>query len=88
MMWKHIFGYGNTRVCLCQDTGAMNRLPTPGGVLVGYFVGVSSIIGRLSAAVGLIYRARISEYTHKMTNGNTCVVKWIHVYNNVEMRIR
>jgi len=52
MMWKHIFGYGNTRVCLCQDTGAMNRLPTPGGVLVGYFVGVSSIIGRLSAAVG------------------------------------
>ena len=24
-MWKHIFGYGNTRFCLCQDTGAMNR---------------------------------------------------------------
>ena len=23
-----------------------------------------------------------------MTNGNTCAVKWIHVYNNVEMRIR
>ena len=24
-MWKCIFGYGNTRFCLCQDTGAMNR---------------------------------------------------------------
>ena len=24
-MWKHIFGYGNTRFCLCQDTGTMNR---------------------------------------------------------------
>ena len=23
-----------------------------------------------------------------MTNGNTCAAKWIHVYNNVEMRIR
>ena len=23
-----------------------------------------------------------------MTNGNTCAVKWIHVYNNVEIRIR
>ena len=25
IMWKHIFGYGNTRFCLCQDTGTMNR---------------------------------------------------------------
>ena len=25
IMWKCIFGYGNTRFCLCQDTGAMNR---------------------------------------------------------------
>ena len=49
---------------------------------------VSNIIGRLLAAVGQIYCARISEYTHKMTNENTCSVKWIHVYNNVEMRIR
>ena len=24
IMWKHIFGYGNTRFCLCQDTGTMN----------------------------------------------------------------
>ena len=42
----------------------------------------------VSSCRGPIYRARISEYTHKMTNGNTCAVKWIHVYNNVEMRIR
>ena len=44
--------------------------------------------GRLSAAVGADLSPHISEYTHKMTNGNTCAVKWIHVYNNVEMRIR
>ena len=31
-MWKHIFGYANTRFCLCQDTGAMNRSPTPNGL--------------------------------------------------------
>lgn len=24
-MWKCVFGYGNTRFCLCQDTGAMNQ---------------------------------------------------------------
>ena len=24
-MWKHIFGYGNTRFWLCQDTGTMNQ---------------------------------------------------------------
>ena len=42
----------------------------------------------VSSRRGPIYRARVSEYTHKMTNGNTCAVKWIHVYNNVEMRIR
>ena len=25
MKWIHIFGYANTRFCLCQDTGAMNQ---------------------------------------------------------------
>ena len=39
-MWKHIFGYANTRFCLCQDTGAMNRTPTPGGLFATHFVGV------------------------------------------------
>ena len=44
-MWKHIFAYGNTRFCLCQDTGTMNRTPTPGGLFVAHFtvcfVGIS-----------------------------------------------
>ena len=39
-MWKHIFGYGNTRFCLCQDTGTMNLPPTPNGLFATHFVGV------------------------------------------------
>ena len=38
-MWEHIFSYGNTRFCLCQDTGTMNRSPTPGGMKCGIFRG-------------------------------------------------
>ena len=44
IMWKHIFGYGNTRFCLCQDTGTMNRSPTPGGMFATNFVGVRHVI--------------------------------------------
>ena len=37
-------------ICLCQNTGAMNRSPTPGGVFRGYFVGVRCIINNPFAA--------------------------------------
>jgi len=36
---------------------------------------------------GPIYRARIYVYTHKMTNGNVCVMMWKCVFNNVKTRI-
>ena len=37
-------------ICLCQNTGAMNRSPTLGGVFRGYFVGVRCIINNPFAA--------------------------------------
>ena len=39
IMWIHIFGSADMCICLCQDTGAMNRSPTTGGVFVRCFVG-------------------------------------------------
>ena len=38
-MWKCVFGEMDMCIYLCQNTGAMNRSPTPGGVFRGYFVG-------------------------------------------------
>jgi len=34
-----------------------------------------------------IYRARIYEYTHEMGDGNAYSVKWICVFDDVNMRI-
>ncbi|WP_276638330.1 hypothetical protein [Prevotella pallens] len=42
----------------------------------------------VSSRRGPIYRARIYVYTHKMTNGNVCVMMWKCVFNNVKTRIR
>ena len=39
-MWKCVFGSADMFICLCKDTGTMNRSPTPGGVFVRHFVGV------------------------------------------------
>ena len=52
IMWKHIFGYGNTRFCLCQDTGTMNRPLRLTVCSLRISRIVRHIIGRLSAAVG------------------------------------
>ena len=49
-MWKCVFGEMDMCICLCQNTGAMNRSPTPGGVFRGYFVGVRCIINNPFAA--------------------------------------
>ena len=69
--------------------GRDESAPTPGGVFAPHFVGVrwyftecsldiSCVFATLSQSVssrrGPIYRARISVYTHKMTNGNVRVV--------------
>ena len=118
--------FGNANMCnwQCQDTGAMNRSPTPGGMFAPHFVGerwyftecllvfcgvfcvyfvgvrgfftVCSLHYRRPSAAfsqtvrsrrGPIYRARIYVYTHKMTNGNVCVMMWKCVFNNVKTRI-
>ena len=49
-MWKCVFGEMDMCICLCQNTGAMNRSPTPVGVFRGYFVGVRCIINNPFAA--------------------------------------
>ena len=75
-MWKHIFGYGNTRFWLRKDTGTMNRSPTPGGMFATNFVGVRNVIairlqhfGNLSAAVG--DRFIVPAYTYTPTKWQT-----------------
>ncbi|MBF1465457.1 MAG: hypothetical protein HXN64_10150 [Prevotella pallens] len=87
-LWKYAYlmmlGYG-------RDESA----PTPDGVFAPHFVGERYIISNPSAAFsqtvrsrrGPIYRARIYVYTHKMTNGNVCVMMWKCVFNNVKTRI-
>ena len=49
-MWKCVFGEMDMCIYLCQNTGAMNRSPTPVGVFRGYFVGVRCIINNPFAA--------------------------------------
>ena len=51
-MWKHIFGYGNTRFCLRKDTGAMNRplrLTGCSQPISLVFVGISRIVRNVLA---------------------------------------
>ena len=56
-MWKHIFGYGNTRFCLRQDTGTMNRSPTPGVVFVGILRNVRHVIANRSSRISCVFVA-------------------------------
>ena len=75
--------------------------PTPGGIFATNFVGVRHVIAdrqqhyrkplamfwqSVSSRRGPIYRARIYENTHEMTNGNVRVVMWKCVFNNVKTR--
>ncbi|MBF1518352.1 hypothetical protein [Prevotella pallens] len=59
-MWKCVFGYGNTRFWLRQDTGTMNRSPTPNGVFVAYFTDCSlafcGMFATLSQTVRHVFR--------------------------------
>ncbi|MBF1478660.1 hypothetical protein [Prevotella pallens] len=62
-MWKHIFGYGNTRFCLRKDTGAMNRSPTPNGMFATNFVGVRHVIAIRSSRISCVFVAHsLLEY--------------------------
>ena len=51
-----------------------------------FWQSVSNILAIRQQPQGPIYRARIYENTHKMTNGNVRVVMWKCVFNNVEIR--
>ena len=42
IMWIHIFGSADMCICLCKDTGTMNRSPTPVGCFATNFVGVGA----------------------------------------------
>ena len=89
-MCKYSFGYGNMHlglrkytVLVTQGYGHDESAPTPGGMFATNFVGERNIINNPSAAKwqtvssrrGPIYRARIYENTHEMTNGYVRVVK-------------
>ena len=40
LKWTHVFGEMDTHFWQCQDTGTMNRSPTPDGMFATNFVGV------------------------------------------------
>ena len=42
---KHVFGNGNMHFWQCQDTGTMNRSPTPDGVFRTLFRGGRGELG-------------------------------------------
>ena len=79
IMWKHIFGYGNTRFWLCQDTGTMNRslrlteCSQPISLVFATLSqSVRNVIGRPSAAVGAdLSRPHIRK--HPQNDERKCV---------------
>ena len=75
--------------------GRDESAPTPDGVFATNFVGERNIINNPSAALsqtvrsrrGPIHRARVYVYTHEMGDGNAYSMKWICVFDDVNMRI-
>ena len=69
-MWKHIFGYGNTRFCLCQDTGTMNlplRLTDCSPRISWVYVGISRCVSWVFPCVRWVFvdcLPRISWYEY------------------------
>ena len=72
-MWKCVFGYGNTRFWLRQDTGTMNRSPTPGGMFATNFVGERNIINNLSAALSQTFSSVIANHQQHYGNPQAAV---------------
>ena len=60
-------------ICLCQNTGAMNRSPTPGGVFRGYFVGVRRIINNPFAAKWQAVSSRRGRFIVPAYLYSTCI---------------
>ena len=59
-MWKCVFGEMDMCICLCQNTGAMNRSPTPGGVFRGYFVGECWVFTECFVAISWVFVALLT----------------------------
>ena len=58
-MWKHIFSYGNTRFWLRQDTGTMNRSPTPGGMFATNFAECSPRNRNRSSRISCVFATHL-----------------------------
>ena len=72
-MWKCVFGEMDMCICLCQNTGAMNRSPTLGGVFRGYFVGVRCIINNPFAAKWQAVSSRRGRFIVPAYLYSTCI---------------
>ena len=59
-MWKCVFGEMDMCICLCQNTGAMNRSPTPGGVFRGYFVGECWVFTECFVVISWVFVALLT----------------------------
>ena len=101
-MWKCVFGEMDMCICLCQNTGAMNRSPTPGGVFRAYFVGIRCIINNPFAAkwhavssrrgwfIAPAYRNTPIKWrteTRVRWNGYTYTIMWKCVFGEMDMCI-
>ena len=65
-MWKCVFGEMDMCICLCQNTGAMNRSPTLGGVFRGYFVGECWVFTECFVVISWVFVALLTIRSHRI----------------------
>ena len=74
-------------ICLCQNTGAMNRSPTLGGVFRGYFVGVRCIINNPFAAKWQAVSSRRGRFIVPVYTCSPYIRKTLgHIWQSVSSR--
>ena len=74
-------------ICLCQNMGAMNRSPTPGGVFRGYFVGVRCIINNPFAAKWQAVSSRRGRFIVPVYTCSPYIRKTLgHIWQSVSSR--
>ena len=92
---KCVFGNANMCNWQCQDTGTMNRSPTPGGMFAPHFVGVRWVFAEcsqrnwqtVSSCRGPIYRAHVYVNAHEMGDEYAYLIMWKCVCDNANVRI-
>ena len=65
-MWKCVFGEMDMCIYLCQNTGAMNRSPTPVGVFRGYFVGECWVFTECFVVISWVFVALLTIRSHRI----------------------